>query len=169
MLLNEDSAAGTTGNKNIYQNFFICLNYETRNSINGLYIQYGIQINSDEPSHLYLNYFDTAPLTPSYYSFGSRNSDVEIFNAHLESFDVDEQINLRCNNASNLNRALETVCDYMCNTACDGCLAPYSAYECKKCAYAALVFNHSRVFCAEKCPLGYKADLNLNNLCVGKL
>ena len=82
MLLNEDSAAGTTGNKNISQNFFICLNYETRASRSGLFIQYGIQVNSDESSHLYLNYFDAeTPLAPKYYSFGSRNADVEIFNA----------------------------------------------------------------------------------------
>ena len=145
--------------------------------MNGLYIQYGIQINSDETSHLYLNFFDSKPLSPSYYSFGSRNSDVEIFNAHLESFDIDEQINLRCKNSSNLNKAASTICDYKCNKACDGCTAPYSAHTCKKCAFAAIMFNNtlpgtnsthfSRLICADKCPLGYEPDPKLNNLCIG--
>ena len=98
LLLNEDSAAGTTGDKNIYQNFFICLNYEKRKNENGkdyvvgLYIQYGIQIDSDETSHLYLNYFDSNPLDPVYYSFGSRNYDVQILNAHLESFNLEDNM-----------------------------------------------------------------------------
>ena len=178
MLLNEDSAAGTTGNKNIYQNFFICLNYETRASRSGLFIQYGIQVNSDESSHLYLNYFDAeTPLAPKYYSFGSRNADVEIFNAHLESFDVNEQIEMRCKEAANMNKALPTRCDYMCHEACDGCRAPYSPRDCKKCAYAALVYNSTTtnnktksstfVVCVEKCPIGFKPDQTRNNLCIG--
>ena len=182
LLLNEDSAAGSTGNKNIYQNFFVCLNFERRKEqgkhVTGLYIQYGIQISSDETSHLYLSYFDVAPLNPSYYSFGSRNADVEIFNAHLESFDVDEQISLRCKNASNRNKAAaSTLCDYKCNKACDGCTAPYSAYACKKCAYAALYYNNTlpgrnatsvNLVCADKCPPGYAPDPKQNNLCIGK-
>lgn len=91
LLLNEDSAAGVTGNKDIYQNFFICLSYEKRKYANkslesGLYIQYGVQIDSDETSHLYLSYFDRKPLEPSYYSFGSRNADVQVLNARLEVF-----------------------------------------------------------------------------------
>jgi hypothetical protein len=60
LLLNEDSSAGTTGDANIYQNFFLCLNYERRRVAGvltkGLYLQYGIQISSDEISHLYLRY-----------------------------------------------------------------------------------------------------------------
>jgi hypothetical protein len=180
MLLNEDSAAGTTGNKNIYQNFFICLNFETRASRSGLFIQYGIQVNSDESSHLYLNYFDAeTPLAPKYYSFGSRNADVEIFNAHLESFDVSEQIEMRCKEAANMNKALPTRCDYMCNEACDGCRAPYSPRDCKKCAYAALVYNSTTtnnntksstfVVCVEKCPIGFRPDQTRNNLCIGTI
>ena len=86
LLFNEDSAAGITGNKNMYQNFFVCLNYEEghigTNVVRGLLIQYGIQISSNEISHLYLSYFDTMPLDPIYYSFGSRNADVQILNAH---------------------------------------------------------------------------------------
>ena len=99
ILLNEDSAAGTTGDKNIYQNFFLCLNYESRIVdgvlTNGLFIQYGIQINSNEIIHLYLSYFDKKPLDPKYYSFGSRNADVQILNAHIENFIAPEQIKLR--------------------------------------------------------------------------
>jgi hypothetical protein len=172
MLLNEDSAAGTTGNRNIYQNFFICLNFEKRSKMSGLFIQYGIQVNSDESSHLYLNYFDERPLTPSYYSFGSRNADVEIFNAHLEPFLVDEQIELRCKQSSNMNKALPTLCDYKCNEACDGCTAPYSAQACKRCAYAALMYNTTKtnaslLVCAQKCPNGFEPNLKLDNLCIG--
>jgi hypothetical protein len=180
-LLNEDSAAGTTGDKNIYQNFFICLNYEKRkldglNSTHGLYIQYGIQIDSDETSHLYLSYFDIEPLDPMYYSFGSRNADVQVLNAHLENFNIDEQIRLRCKLSSTLNKAILTTCDYQCNVACDGCFVPYSVMGCKRCAYAKLIINatlsgyknSSRNFlCLEKCPAGFEPDLLREKLCTG--
>jgi hypothetical protein len=184
LLLNEDSAAGTTGDKNIYQNFFICLNYEKRKHENGqdykvgLYIQYGIQIDSDETSHLYLNYFDSNPLDPVYYSFGSRNYDVQILNAHLESFNVEEQIRLRCKLSSTLNKAIKTICDYKCNPACDGCIAPYVVTACKKCKYAAINTNHVNVLvnftfndtvCVEKCPDGYYPNKTNNNICIGIL
>ncbi len=181
-MLNEDSAAGTTGDKNIYQNFFICLNYEKRKLENtqeyafGLYIQYGIQIDSDETSHLYLSYFDTKPLDPVYYSFGSRNYDVQILNAHLEPFSVEEQIRLRCKKSSSLKQAIRTKCDYKCNPACDGCTAPFIVTACKKCAYASISINYfhdetNKTFydtvCVEKCPNGYQPDKRQNNLCIG--
>ena len=143
--MNEDSAAGTTGDKNIYQNFFICLSYEKKelngNLTFGLYIQYGIQIDSDETSHSYLNYFDPEPLDPMYYSFGSRNADVQILNAHLENFNEDEQIRLRCKLSSTLNKATLTSCDYKCHSACNGCYAPYSVMSCKKCLNGKLIIN----------------------------
>lgn len=180
ILLNEDSAAGTTGDKNIYQNFFICLNYEKRvlngNSTLGLYIQYGIQIDSDETSHLYLSFFDTEPLDPTYYSFGSRNADVQVLNAHLENFNIDEQIRLRCRISSTLNKAILNTCDYKCNSACDGCYAPYSVMSCKKCSNAKLIINstlsgykHSErnFLCVEKCPTGYEPNLLKDKLCEG--
>ena len=189
LLLNEDSAAGTTGDKNIYQNFFICLNYEKRRldsvdptnntattTSHGLYIQYGIQIDSDETSHLYLSYFDTEPLDPMYYSFGSRNADVQVLNAHLENFNVDEQIRLRCKLSSTLNKAILTTCDYRCNVACDGCFVPYSVMGCKRCAYAKLIINatlsgfknSSRNFvCLDKCPAGFEPDQLRDKLCIG--
>ncbi|CAF0723375.1 unnamed protein product [Brachionus calyciflorus] len=174
MLLNEDSAGGTTGNRDIYQNFFICLNYEKRKysgvEVSGLYIQYGIQIDSDETSHLYLSYFDKQPLEPVYYSFGSRNADVQILNAHLEPFKEDEQINLRCRHSSTLNRAVDSICDYKCHPACDGCTEPYKVTACKKCLNASIVLNYTNgvqeVLCIESCPKGYEADSdNYNKRC----
>ena len=181
LLLNEDSAAGTTGDKNIYQNFFICFNYEYRklngNLTFGLYIQYGIQIDSDETSHLYLSYFDTEPLDPMYYSFGSRNADVQILNAHIENFNIDEQIRLRCKISSTLNKAILTTCDYKCNSVCDGCYAPYSVMHCKKCSRAKLIINstlsgykhtNKNFLCVDNCPIGYAPDELNDKLCSGK-
>lgn len=167
-MLNEDSAAGTPGNEDIYQNFFICLNYESRLNTVGLYIQYGIQIDSDETSHLYLSYFDARPLDPVYYSFGSRSSDVQILNAHIEPFNVIEQIKLRCQLSSTLSRATETVCDYECHSVCLGCTEPYSREACKSCAHASVYLN-STLTCVEKCPSGFMPNLNdTNKLCIGK-
>jgi len=173
LLLNEDSAAGTTGNKNIYQNFFVCFNYEERklssgDTTRGLFIQYGIQISSNEISHLYLSYFDTKPLDPIYYSFGSRNADVQILNAHLDNFNVDEQIKLRCSLTSTLNKATSTnFCDYKCHPLCDGCTQPYSVYACKQCSTAKMMFNSTKNFlCVEKCAQGYEADLLNSKICV---
>ena len=176
MLLNEDSAAGTTGNKDIYQNFFLCLNYEKRKSeqpaggkqeITGLYIQYGIRIDTDEASHLYLSYFDPAPLDPVYYSFGSRNSDVQVLDAHIEPFNEAEQVKLRCKMSSSLNKAIETKCDYECHPVCDGCTEPYNSSACKKCAHALLSLDTNRIICVDKCPLGHRPDLiDPNRLCV---
>lgn len=166
--MNEDSAAGTPGNQDIYQNFFICFNYESRmnNMQHGLYIQYGIQIDSDETSHLYLSYFDPRPLDPVYYSFGSRSSDVQILNAHIEPFNVIEQIKLRCQLSSTLNRATETVCDYECHPVCHGCTEPFSREACKSCAHASIYLNNS-LTCVEKCPNGFVPNLNdTNKLCV---
>ncbi len=176
LLLNEDSSAGTNGDKDIYQNYFICLNYETRKVENkiiyGLFIQYGIQIDSEEIIHLYLNFFDNNPLDPTYYSFGSRNADVQILNARLENFDIEEQIKLRCSKqSSNLNKPfLQTNCDYKCHSACDGCYSSFSVFACKKCAYAQITFDRkldsSRKFlCVEKCPEGYYPDLNNDKIC----
>ena len=122
-------------------------------------------------SHLYLNYFDTAPLNPSYYSFGSRNADVQIINAHIESFDEQEQINLRCKSSSTMNKAVGTACDYKCHFACDGCTLPYSIYACKKCAFGAISLsetNRTNILCVERCPDGYQPDLKNNKLCVGE-
>ncbi len=187
MLLNEDSAAGTTGNKDIYQNFFVCLNYESRKNKNGqlnqgLYVQYGLQIDSDETLHLYLSYFDSQPLEPVYYSFGSRNTDVQILNAHIEPFNLIEQIKLRCKMSSTLNKAIERICDYECHYVCDGCTWPYSLNSCKRCAFAATLQNNtsinnlngslnqniSNIVCVEKCPNGYEPDLDdMNKLCNG--
>ncbi len=173
LLLNEDSAAGTTGNKNIYQNFFVCLNYEERKlatggTTRGLFIQYGIQISSNEISHLYLSYFDNKPLDPIYYSFGSRNADVQILNAHLDNFNVDEQIKLRCSLTSTLSKAtLTNTCDYKCHRLCDGCTQPYSIYACKQCSVAKMMFNATENFlCVEKCAQGYESDLSNGKVCV---
>jgi hypothetical protein len=182
MLLNEDSAAGTTGNEDIYQNFFICLNYETRkigdkaNSV-GLYIQYGIQIDSDETSHLYMSYFDLAPLDPVYYSFGSRNADVQILNAHIEPFNVAEQIKLRCKMSTTMNKALETFCDYECHETCEGCTKPYNRFACKTCVHASINLSSlnsslenstANLICIDRCPIGYQPDLNdEHKLCQG--
>jgi hypothetical protein len=182
VLLTEDSAAGTTGDKNIYQNFFVCLNYEKRKSaeseIVGLYLQYGIQISSDETIHLYLSYFDAAPMEPIYYSFGTRNADVQILNAHLENFIVDEQIKLRCLPASSFSKAsASATCDYKCHKACDGCTSSYLMSACKKCAYASIYLNASmkntndsikEFLCVEKCPNGHKPNLTATNkICIG--
>jgi hypothetical protein len=150
-----------------------------KDEVIGLYIQYGIQIDSDETSHLYLSYFDTNPLDPAYYSFGSRNYDVQVLNAHLEPFDVEEQIRLRCKKSStNINnKAVLTACDYKCNRACDGCTAPFAVTACKKCAFAGInaqhlrsgpnVSNTSSIVCVEKCPPGYEPNKAKNNLCIG--
>jgi hypothetical protein len=184
VLLNENSAAGTTGNEDIYQNFFICLNYESRkmagSNIFGLYIQYGIQIDSEETSHLYMSYFDPSSLDPVYYSFGSRNADVQILNAHIEPFNVPEQIKLRCGMSSTMNKAIETFCDYECHDTCEGCTEPYSRNACKKCAYASTSMNGlngtsveksiESLVCVEKCPVGYTPDLtDENKFCIGTL
>lgn len=183
LLLNEDSSAGTTGDANIYQNFFLCLNYEWRrvnngNLTRGLYIQYGIQVNSDEISHLYLSYFDTAPLDPIYYSFGSRSSDVTILNARLEDLSEREQINLRCNLTSTLNKATQATkeCDYKCHEKCVGCTKPRSVHHCKACKFAKLLFNNNnnssvvnerqQFLCVGQCPAGFRADPEQGNLCV---
>ena len=167
--MNENSAAGTTGDSDIYQNFFICLNYEQRQDNYGLYIQYGIQIYSDEISHLYLNYFDIKPLDPVYYSFGSRNSDVQILNARIESFNIKEQIRLRCDNFnSKTNSKIATNCDYECHKACIGCTQPYKRKFCKKCAHASINSTEegSLFECVETCPNGFQPDLNHpNKLC----
>ncbi|RNA27933.1 hypothetical protein BpHYR1_013493 [Brachionus plicatilis] len=165
VLLNEDSAAGTTGNGDIYQNFFICLNYESRGDLFGLYVQYGIQIDSDETSHLYLSYFDADPMEPAYYSFGSRSADVQVLNARLEKFKEREQIRLRCQKSSTLNRAIDAVCDYKCHAACDGCHEPYRVEACKKCSSAAIKVNGSSLLCVEKCPAGYEPDFDDDKLC----
>ncbi len=179
-LLNEDSAAGTTGNENIYQNFFICLNYETRKIekdtiSSGLYIQYGIQIDSDETSHLYMSFFDSRPLDPVYYSFGSRNADVQILNAHIEPFNIAEQIKLRCKISSTMNKAVETICDYECHETCDGCTEPYNRFACRSCAHASININSFslenstvNISCVDKCPQGFEPDLsNEHKLCIG--
>jgi len=176
LLLNEDSGAGTSGNKNIYQNYFICLNYERRKinnrHITGLYFQYGIQVESIHDSRLYLNFFDANPLDPVFYSFGSRNADVHIVHARLESLNVEEQIRLRCTKASTLSKAIQTVCDYKCNLACDGCTRPYAVSACKKCAFASILLNSTIVqtntiinntLCVIKCPNGYEPDLKTEN------
>lgn len=165
ILLNEDSAGGTTGNGDIYQNFFICLNYETRNEMFGLYVQYGIQIDSDETSHLYLSYFDRDPIEPAYYSFGSRSADVQVLNARLEKFKESEQIRLRCRKSSTLNRAIDAICDYKCHQACDGCYEPGKISACKKCSSAAIKVNETSFYCVEKCPIGYESDLDDNKMC----
>lgn len=183
LLLNEDSGAGTSGNKNIYQNFFICLNYERRKidnqTVTGLYFQYGIQVESAQNSRLYLNYFDANPLDPVFYSFGSRNADVHIVHARLEPLNVDEQIRLRCAKGSTLSKAIHTVCDYKCNSACEGCTRPYAVSACKKCAFASIRLNSTiartnttvnSTLCVMKCPNGYEPDLSTENKpCKGKI
>jgi hypothetical protein len=190
--LNEDPAAGTTGDKNILQAFFICLNYENRTfttttyindtksitteqTVLGLYIQYGIQIYSEEISHLYLSYFDRTPLKPMYYSFGSRNADVRITRAHLETMDEEEQTKIRCTQTSTLNKAIETRCNYKCHKACKGCTQPYTLSGCKECAFASILIEaplnttknqNITLLCLEECPIGYRPDPARNMLCV---
>lgn len=176
-MLNENSAAATTGNSDIYQNFFICFSYETRkvNDTNRqqLYIQYGLSINTDETTHLYMTYLDLEPLEPVYYSFGSRASDVEILNARVEKFNVDEQIRLRCSRFPSQSRQqLLNLCDYKCHKACDGCTSPYLVSACKKCAHASISINSSvphantsieNTLCVESCPNGYRPNLSKAN------
>lgn len=174
-MLHEDAAAGTTGDKYLYQNFFICLSYETRkisnSTSNGLFIQYGIYVDADETGHLYLSYFDTEPLEPAFYSFGSRNSDVQIMNAHIEVLSEKEQIKIRCNPRSSYSKATELSCDYKCHLACDGCYKPHSKYHCKKCMHATIREANSKdnisLICELECPKGYKS-VGLNKLCIGK-
>ena len=171
-MLHEDSAAGTTGDENLYQNFFICLNYEIRklhnSTVKGLFIQYGIYVDADETGHLYLSYFDNEPLEPAFYSFGSRNSNVQILDAHIEELSEKEQVKLRCNPRSSYSRATELSCDYKCHSACDGCYKPHSKYHCKKCLFAAISENNSSdLICDFKCPNGFE-PAGLNNTCTGK-
>ena len=107
-----------------------------------------------------------------YYSFGSRNADVQILNAHLENFNIDEQIQLRCKKTSMLNKAITVTCDYKCHPACDGCSAPYSLLACKRCEYAKINIStellKENFICADKCPNGFKADKTQNNICKGQ-
>ena len=181
--MHEDSAAGSTGDDSLYQNFFVCLNYEIRKvqniSRSGLYIQYGIYVDSDETGHLYLSYFDTDPLDPAFYSFGSRDSDVQILNAHISVLTAEEQIKLRCPPVSDLSKATELSCDYKCHPVCDGCTRPYSIKHCKKCLYAGMRLNYtlnetiqSNLLCVAECQSGYKSVSykdTLANVCDGKM
>lgn len=172
-LLHDESTAGSTGDENLYQNFFICLNYEVRRldgkNLRGLSIQYGIHIDSNELGHLYLSYFDIDPLDPSFYSFGSRNADVEILNAHIVSLTIDEQVKLRCPSMSKFTKSTSIVCDYRCHSACDGCSKPFSDRYCKQCAFASVAFNYTvdgiqkDHICVVECPKGYHA---VDRICI---
>jgi len=112
-----------------------------------------------------------------YYSFGSRNADVQILNAHLENFNVDEQIRLRCKLSSTLNKATLTSCDYKCHSACNGRFSPYSVMSCKKCLHGKLIINSTlngynqsekHFLCVDKCPIGFEPNLLKDKLCTGK-
>jgi hypothetical protein len=173
ILLHEDSAAGTTGDENLYQNFFICLSYESRKVGNatrkGLFIQYGIYVDSEETGHLYLSYFDTSPLDPAFYSFGSRNSNVQILNAHIVQLSEDEQVKLRCAPTSDYSKATELSCDYKCHPACDGCRRPNLVSECKKCLYGAIRKKDTvgdDLECVLQCPNGFN-PVGLSKVCEG--
>lgn len=139
----------------IFQSYFVCLNYESRirraagkdvkfsKSANssvqkGLFIQYGIETDSEDKIHLFMSYFDQAPLEPIYYSFGSRDFRVEVLNARIEALTEEDQIKLRCRQASKANQAITTYCDYKCHHVCEGCYEPFKASACKKCAFASL-------------------------------
>lgn len=102
MRLKEDSAAGTTGNADIYQNFFICLSYDKSNEPDSLNLEYGIEFDSKK--HRFLNYRDTDPLEPSYYSFGSRTARVEVLNARIEN--QNDYLSTECTNGINTNECL---------------------------------------------------------------
>ena len=131
-----------------------------------MFIQYGIYIDSDETGHLYLSYFDTSPLDPAFYSFGSRNANVEIFNAHIVQLNEEEQIKLRCAPTSAYSKATELSCDYKCHHACDGCYKPHSLNHCKKCLYATIQEKNKteNLLCALNCPKGFR-PIGLNNVC----
>ncbi len=138
-------------------------------------IQYGIYVDSEETGHLYLSYFDSNPLDPAFYSFGSRNSNVQILNAHITQLSEDEQIKLRCSPNSAYSKATEISCDYKCHPVCDGCTKPNSIFDCKKCLYAAILKNstsndksQNNLICLSECPNGFKPNAMMNNHCIGK-
>ena len=145
----------------IFQSYFICLNYESRvkrvvskdvkfsntnstanSTRKGLFIQYGIETDSEDKMHLYMSYFDQTPLEPIYYSFGSRDFRVEVLNARIETLSEVDQIKLRCRKASKANQAITTYCDYKCHHVCEGCFEPFKATACKKCAFASLAMKN---------------------------
>lgn len=144
-------------------------------------MQYGIYVDSEETGHLYLSYFDTEPLDPAFYSFGSRNSDVQILNAHITTLNNDEQFKLKCSPTSSYSKATEFACDYKCHPACDGCTKTNSVKHCKKCLYAAIYtknnntfseddddeYNHVDIECSMSCPIGFEPKF-YNKICTGK-
>ena len=86
----------------------------------GLYIQYGIVKGYDAKGEVQLSYFDTEPLEPRYYMFGSFDAKVSVFDITVDDMKPEEEIRLRCFSKNSQFFSNDPRCAKLCHFTCAG-------------------------------------------------
>ncbi|RNA33125.1 putative mucin-4 [Brachionus plicatilis] len=154
-----DPRSGSLKNSDLFRRFFICFNYETRAKQTGLYVQYGIIEGYDSKEKVHLYYFDTKPIEPRYYMFGSYDSKIFIYDITVNILKSDEEVLLRCSEGLKDIYDQERCMD-LCHDVCVGCFKANSSTSCVKCRYDSIV-QDARLICLDSCPFGYQMDPKL--------
>lgn len=151
-----DPRSGSLKNSDLFRRFFICFNYETRKTQIGLYIQYGIIEGNESREKVHLTYFDSYPIEPRYYMFGSYDSKIFIYDITVNILTSDEEAVLRCSGDLS-NTYDQEKCSNICHDVCIGCFKANSSTNCVKCRYDSII-EDERLICLNSCPFGYELD-----------
>ncbi|CAF0786869.1 unnamed protein product [Brachionus calyciflorus] len=155
-----DARSGSLKNPDLFRRFFICINYEKRNdNIIGLYMQYGIIDGYDSREKVHLSYFDSKPLEPRYYMFGSYDAKVFVYDISVNLLSADVESQLRCS-GDFLDAYDEIVCKNLCHDVCIGCTKSNSSTSCVKCRYDSVI-DDGQLVCLDTCPFGFELNSKL--------